>query len=48
MPTIRSLCISEVRGTKKKPIEEAKLVKDWGIEGDAHAGTWHRAVSLLS
>ena len=48
MPTIRSLCISEVRGTKKHPIEEAKLVKDWGIEGDAHAGNWHRAVSLLS
>ncbi|MBQ1418721.1 MAG: MOSC domain-containing protein, partial [Firmicutes bacterium] len=48
MPIIRSLCISEVRGTKKHPIEEAKLVKDWGIEGDAHAGNWHRAVSLLS
>jgi molybdenum cofactor synthesis domain-containing protein len=48
MGTIKSICISEVRGTKKKQIESAKLVKDWGIEGDAHAGNWHRAVSLLS
>ena len=48
MPTVKSICISEVRGTRKKQIEQAMLVKDWGIEGDAHAGNWHRAVSLLS
>ena len=48
MGTVKSICISEVRGTKKKQIEKATLVKDWGIEGDAHAGNWHRAVSLLS
>ena len=48
MGTVKSICISEVRGTKKKQIESATLVKDWGIEGDAHAGAWHRAVSLLS
>ena len=48
MPKIESICISEVRGTRKKQIEQATLVKGWGIEGDAHAGNWHRAVSLLS
>ena len=48
MGKVMSVCISEVRGTKKKQIEKAVLVKDWGIEGDAHAGSWHRAVSLLS
>ena len=29
-------------------MEEAGFVKDWGIQGDAHAGKWHRQVSLLS
>ena len=48
MPKVESICISEVRGTRKKQIEQANLIKDWGIEGDAHAGNWHRAVSLLS
>ncbi len=48
MGKVMSICISEVRGTKKKQIDKAMLVKDWGIEGDAHAGSWHRAVSLLS
>ena len=32
----------------KHEIEEAVFVKDWGIEKDAHAGHWHRQVSLLS
>ena len=45
---LRGICISEKRGTKKKEIPEAVLRKDWGIEGDAHAGNWHRQVSLLS
>ena len=48
MGKVMSVCISEVRGTKKKQIDKAVLVEDWGIEGDAHAGSWHRAVSLLS
>ncbi len=48
MGKVMSVCISEVRGTRKKQVEKAVLVKDWGIEGDAHAGNWHRAVSLLS
>ena len=48
MGVIKGICISEKRGTAKHEIEEAVFVKDWGIEGDAHAGKWHRQVSLLS
>ena len=43
-----AVCTSEKKGTQKKPVDEIKLVEDWGIEGDAHAGKWHRQVSLLS
>ena len=35
-------------GFKKKEVNEAVLKENWGIEGDAHAGDWHRQVSLLS
>ncbi len=35
-------------GTPKTPVEEAYLVKEHGLEGDAHSGPWHRQVSLLS
>lgn len=42
------ICVSEKRGTQKHETEEADLVKDWGIKGDAHGGKWHRQVSLLS
>lgn len=45
---IIALCISEARGTVKHAVPEVKLIKDFGIEGDAHAGHWHRQVSLLS
>ncbi|MBS4959888.1 MAG: MOSC domain-containing protein [Clostridiales bacterium] len=43
-----AVCISEKRGTIKKEIAEGHLIKDYGIEHDAHAGSWHRQVSLLS
>lgn len=42
-----AICVSEKKGTQKKPVSEAVLKEDWGIEGDAHAGRWHRQVSLL-
>lgn len=45
---IVSLAVSRKKGTRKTIVEEAKLVKEHGLEGDAHAGTWHRQVSLLS
>ena len=45
---IEAICISEARGTVKHAVPEVRLIKDYGIEGDAHAGHWHRQVSLLS
>lgn len=48
MGTIKAICISEQRGTAKHELKSAELVKDWGIQGDAHGGRWHRQVSLLS
>ena len=48
MGWIRGICISRERGTQKYPVDEADLIEDWGIDGDAHAGKWHRQVSLLS
>ena len=45
---IKAVCISEAKGTVKHPVAEVKLVADFGLEGDAHAGRWHRQVSLLS
>jgi molybdenum cofactor synthesis domain-containing protein len=45
---IKAICISEKRGTAKFEIKEADLKEDWGIVGDAHAGKWHRQISLLS
>ena len=43
MGKIIGICISEKRGTAKHEVETAKLVEDWGIEGDAHAGLSSRS-----
>jgi MOSC domain-containing protein YiiM len=48
MGSVIAVCISEKRGTQKKNIKEAVLIENFGIENDAHAGDWHRQVSLLS
>jgi molybdopterin adenylyltransferase len=40
--------ISEDKGTKKTNIQSCSLLKDFGLRGDAHAGPWHRQVSLLA
>lgn len=48
MPTIEAVCTSDKKGTVKKERERATLKADWGIDGDAHAGDWHRQVSLLA
>ena len=45
---IVSIAISKKKGVRKIPVEEASLIQDHGIEGDAHAGPWHRQVSFLS
>lgn len=48
MASIEAICVSEKKGTQKTEISEAILQENWGIVGDAHAGNWHRQVSLLS
>ena len=48
MAVIRAICISDQKGTQKYRIPEGNFAEDHGIEGDAHAGKWHRQVSLLS
>lgn len=45
---VRAVCISEKKGTEKHPVESVHLRPRHGIVGDAHAGNWHRQVSLLS
>jgi MOSC domain-containing protein YiiM len=42
-----SIAVSRKKGTRKVPVEETCLVEDHGLEGDAHAGPWHRQVSFL-
>ena len=46
--TVVATCISEKKGTRKHPVDSIELVVGKGIAGDAHAGTWHRQVSLLA
>ncbi|WP_028580453.1 MOSC domain-containing protein [Desulfogranum japonicum] len=48
MATIVSLNVSEAKGTQKQPVKSIELKVDHGITGDAHAGKWHRQVSLLA
>ena len=46
--TVRAVCISPAKGTEKKPVEKGVFIPVFGIENDAHAGSGHRQVSLLS
>lgn len=48
MGNVIAVCTSPQKGTQKTNVGTAVFVEDWGIEGDAHAGKWHRQVSLLS
>ena len=48
MGTVVAVCTSPAKGTQKTDVKEAVFIEDFGIEGDAHAGKWHRQVSLLS
>lgn len=45
---IRAVCLSEAKGTEKRPVASVTLIANHGLSGDAHAGNWHRQVSLLS
>jgi MOSC domain-containing protein YiiM len=46
--SILSINVSERTGEQKKPVARALLREGHGIVGDAHAGDWHRQVSLLA
>lgn len=48
MGKVIAVCMSPAKGTEKKNIGKALFIEDYGMEGDAHAGKWHRQVSLLS
>ena len=48
MGKVMAVNISEKRGTQKVNIHTVKLIENYGLENDAHAGNWHRQVSLLS
>ncbi|MEG1366149.1 MAG: molybdenum cofactor biosynthesis protein, partial [Oscillospiraceae bacterium] len=48
MGKVIAVCLSEKRGTQKVNVHSAVFRQGYGIEGDAHAGDWHRQVSLLS
>ncbi len=48
MGEIMAVCTSPAKGTPKENVHMAEFLTDFGIKGDAHAGKWHRQVSLLS
>jgi len=48
MGKVIAICISEKRGTPKQDVNSGYFEAAWGLNGDAHAGGWHRQVSLLS
>ncbi len=48
MGYIEAICISKRKGIVKKEVPKAEFIPGYGILGDAHAGNWHRQVSLLS
>jgi MOSC domain-containing protein YiiM len=45
---IVSIAVSKKKGTRKTCVDEALLIENHGIEGDAHAGPWHRQLSFLA
>lgn len=45
---VTAVCISKNKGERKTPVEKVNLIPNHGIDGDAHAGEWHRQVSLLA
>jgi MOSC domain-containing protein YiiM len=45
---IVSIAVSRKKGTRKQLVDRAKVIENHGLEGDAHAGPWHRQVSFLA
>ena len=48
MGTIRAICTSDIKGIQKSERNSVEVRPDWGISDDAHAGAWHRQISLLA
>jgi len=48
MGIIKAVCTSPKKGMRKKDVGRGELVVEHGLQGDAHAGSWHRQVSLLA
>ncbi len=48
MAHVLAVCVSQNKGERKKPVESVELRENYGIVSDAHAGDWHRQVSLLA
>ena len=48
MAHVEAVCLSHKKGIVKKEQDQVLALENWGIEGDAHAGDWHRQISLLA
>ena len=48
MGRIEAICLSPEKGTVKQTVAQAEMRAEHGLVGDAHAGDWHRQVSLLA
>ena len=48
MAHVEAVCLSHKKGIVKKEQQQVAVLDNWGIDGDAHAGDWHRQVSLLA
>ena len=48
MGKVIAVCTSDRKGIQKQDVSTAHFSAEWGIDGDAHAGKWHRQISLLS
>lgn len=48
MAKVKAVCISEKKGTRKEEVSGITVLEKLGIVGDAHAGNWHRQISLLA
>lgn len=48
MAEVVAVNVSTEKGTRKKTVPSCTVLIDHGVEGDAHAGKWHRQVSLLA
>ena len=45
---ITAVCQSKIKKEKKIVVKEGLILKDWGLKGDAHAGKYHKQISILS